>query len=514
MKITFFFATFENLGIAYLSAVLKNSGFSVDLVFSHKQNPTKSVLGKALFKSEEMLCDELLETNPAIIAFSSNTDTYSRDIKLARMVKAKNPDVPIIFGGIHPTSVPEYVIAEDAVDYVCVGEGEGAMLDLAIALRDNADDTNVANIWAKKNGKVYRNPVRKLIENLDTLPFPDKEMFHRNSAQHSGRSYYVLVGRGCYNKCTYCFNSLMRKLYADVSPKYLRHRSVENVMAELIEVKKKYNPTDILFIDDVFYYGKEWMKEFFAEYKKHINLPIVCNMYADFITDEIVQLYKDAAGGSCSIVIALETINYDIRKKIFKRNETNESIINAFNILRKHKVYTYTNVIMNIPTQDKTELIDTAIFFNKNKVDSVNPLSLRYYPQMEITKTAFEKGLITAEDIERINTGIDLKPEGFHKEKLNINIFIIIFIAGYLPKKVLDFFLRKLATSKNNKLFIISMVFYWIFMDTFKQLVFGKGPLKGFVFITLKSILHKNIHHIKNCPKNVRAYIRHKKRTR
>lgn len=510
MKVTFFYSLYEYLGIAYMSAVLKKSGFLVDRVFSKQDRAAKTSLGKALYKSEEMYCDEILATNPDLIAFSSMSDTYSRELNLARIIKRKAPSKPIIFGGVHPTSVPECVISESAVDYVCVGEGEEAILDLVTAMRDKKSTTDIPNIWAKKEGKIFRNDVRPLIKDLDALPFYDKELFAGNNVmQLFGKFYGVIAGRGCYNRCTYCYNSLWRDIYKNASPKYVRHRSVDDVISELIYAKEKYKANYIYFHDDIFFYGHDWMDDFLAKYEKYINLPLHCNLYVSFVTDELVKKIKSAANGDCTIVIAAESMNYDTRKNIFDRKETNETIIKAHNILRQNQVLISNDIIINLPIEDENkQLIETAVFFNEYKMDSLKIFSLRYYPNLKITQKAFEKGILSEEDMNKINQGIDCNNIAAAK-KVNNNLVILLLVAGLLPKRVLVFCLEKMAKRKDSKIFIISMAFYYLLVSIKKQIF---NPRKGNLILLFFSAFIDNILYLlRKSPKNIIAHIRKSK---
>ena len=114
-----------------------------------------------------------------LIGFSVISDTYGWACQIAGEL-IKRIDIPVIFGGIHPTSVPDIVIKEDFVDYVCAGEGEEAMVELCDALQQGKDTTSIRNVWTKRNGRIIKNPLRPLISDLDSLPFPDKELYYKD----------------------------------------------------------------------------------------------------------------------------------------------------------------------------------------------------------------------------------------------------------------------------------------------------------------------------------------------
>jgi anaerobic magnesium-protoporphyrin IX monomethyl ester cyclase len=146
-------------------------------------------LGK-LFSHDDYLVNKLIGLNPDIIAFSSVTDWFSWNIDFAKKIKKKLSKVPIIFGGIHATSSPDFLLKYEEIDYVCVGEGEFAFCEFVDAMEKNQDVSNIPNI----SGKGFKNPPRKLIENLDSLPFPDKSLFYESEPYFSN-VYTIMASR-------------------------------------------------------------------------------------------------------------------------------------------------------------------------------------------------------------------------------------------------------------------------------------------------------------------------------
>ena len=108
---------------------------------------------------------------PDLIAFSVVSDNFPWAVRLSEKIK-KVFDVPIVFGGVHPTSVPEYVLKYSKADYVIMGEGEDAIVDLADNLAHSSICRTIPNVWAKDGDEIVKNDVRPLIEDLDSLPFP------------------------------------------------------------------------------------------------------------------------------------------------------------------------------------------------------------------------------------------------------------------------------------------------------------------------------------------------------
>ena len=145
----------EPLGIMYLSSVLKEAGHQVDIA-----------IAKDVFTEMERF-------KPHIVGFSVMTGSQDIFIKLSREIKKKFNTLTLM-GGPHPTFFPE-VIEEPGLDMICIGEGEGAMVDLANRMERGEPVTDIENLWIKKDGNIYKNGIRPFISDLGTIPFPDRK---------------------------------------------------------------------------------------------------------------------------------------------------------------------------------------------------------------------------------------------------------------------------------------------------------------------------------------------------
>jgi radical SAM superfamily enzyme YgiQ (UPF0313 family) len=203
MKIMFVYPAFENIGIEYLSSVLNSAGFRTRLAFDPRlfDDPFIKLrrLGK-IFSYERALLKKIEDYAPQLVVFSVVSADYRWALSLAERIKTVSP-AHITFGGIHPSSAPEEVIGRNCVDSVVIGEGEFALLDLANSLRSGKTDYSIKNIWFKKDSQVIRNPLRPYIDDLDSLPFPDKELYYRELPRYRS-GYTIITRRGCINNCS------------------------------------------------------------------------------------------------------------------------------------------------------------------------------------------------------------------------------------------------------------------------------------------------------------------------
>ena len=247
--------------ISILSSVLKKAGFSnidlFDTTFYQSDGLSKDEdrvkVGQVQpfnfderrikLKSTDMYKDFEEKVNkfkPNIIFASIVEDTFPIFINFMNIIK--NKKIPCLAGGVFPSSAPERVIKLDFVDYVCRGEGEGALVDLANALEEGKDTANIANLWVKKNGKVVaKNPIRPALD-VNTLPVQDLSIFedislHRPMMGKIYRMAPVETQRGCPYTCRFCNSPEKNEFYnAQKAGRFFRKRTMKQLPEELIDI--------------------------------------------------------------------------------------------------------------------------------------------------------------------------------------------------------------------------------------------------------------------------------------
>ncbi|MFH1519975.1 MAG: radical SAM protein [Candidatus Omnitrophota bacterium] len=473
MHITFVHSHYENLGIEYISAYLKKAGHTTSLLFEPALFRTffahNKTLNKAFSFKKEFL-RKVIKTRPDLVAFSVISDNYQWSCELAREIK-NNLDVIVVFGGIHPTAVPEPVINEDFVDFVIIGEGEETMLELTSALAAAKNISTINNLCFKNNGQIIKNPLRPPIEKLDSIPFPDKDLFFKECPMLVRQSYMVVASRGCKNSCSYCVNDFINRIYKNNS--YYRRRSVRNVIDELAWAKQKYGIKSVTFYDEVFTADKEWLNHFLIEYKDKINRPFFCCIYPKNIDKKMVD--KLAAAGCSSVNIGIQTISEEIRKSILNRYGNNDEIKQAIKLLKQANLYIYANIMLGLPTQTEDELIKTLFFCSENKPDISTIYWLRYYPKTAIIDIAQKQGLLSKKDIDDIEAGKCYAPYAMKGNTFNpklARIGNLMLISGVIPTPVMRFIIRR----KIYRLFPAANMLFpaLVIIAVYKRLFSGK----------------------------------------
>jgi len=337
MKVLFYYRGRESLGIEYLSAVLKRGGHTVELIFDPGLDNNFYWNSKLLkvFHNEELMVEKAERFSPDLVAFSSTTNEYPAVCRVARLLKERL-GVPILVGGIHPTSLPGFVLSNPDIDMICRGEGELALLELADRMEQGKDIVDVQNIWLKgKDGSIVRNELRSLIDDLDTLPFPDKDLFYQYGCFKD--LIQVISGRGCPFSCSYCHNNFCRKMY-EGKGRYIRRRSVGNMISELKFYKEKYSARRLSFQDDLFMMDREWLAEFSEGYIEDIALPFSCNAF---------------------LFIGIDAGNETLRREVLKRNTPIEEIRKSVRLVKKYHIPMELSAVFCFPGETVEQMWET-----------------------------------------------------------------------------------------------------------------------------------------------------------
>ncbi|MHC5035886.1 MAG: B12-binding domain-containing radical SAM protein [Planctomycetota bacterium] len=360
MKILFIYPNVKgqlgfHYGLASLSAVLKRAGHETSLInLNEKVGP---------IPSPEAIGEAVKSARPDLVGFSVVTPQHKVAVQVARALKSAL-DVPILFGGVHATMVPEEIIAEEAVDFVCVGEGEDALLELVDALESEGDLTRIRNIWSKEGGRVHRNPVRPLPDPA-TLPMVDHDLFDFPAlTEAKGGWVGLLSSRGCPFRCSYCFNHRMVERYRTdlgVPVKalgYVRRIPVDTVIAEVETLLGKgLGIRMFIFDDDLFTHDPEYVKAFCRRYREIADVPLTVNAHVKRFDREVAEALK---GAGCRIVkFGVESGSPRIRADVLNRRMSNEEIVSAFGCAHEAGLVTSAFVMVGLPRETPADLEQT-----------------------------------------------------------------------------------------------------------------------------------------------------------
>jgi len=319
--------------------------------------------GPDLTATEEKLFLSLIhDVKPDVIGFTVTAPFIKRIAYLSSLIKSKY-DIPIVWGGPSPTTDPNTCAAY--CDYVCIGEGEKSIVDIATRIDNKLDIKEVNNLAYLQDGELVQNPLHPLIANLDELPM--KDIYPENKFlidddrvvpdfdeinYTRGVKYHLMSSRGCLYSCSYCSEYFVKRLYSP--QKYLRRRSPSNVIEELEQAKKTVNYNVVQFEDEIFSLDYEWLEEFGDLYRKRINTPFECYIYPNKDIKRRLELLKKM--GLFYTCLALQSGSDRINREIFKRPFDKKLYLETAHILKALNIGYYVDVITYNPFETKKDL--------------------------------------------------------------------------------------------------------------------------------------------------------------
>ncbi|MFH1744869.1 MAG: radical SAM protein [bacterium] len=379
---------FFPLGLGYIASFLKEKGHEVIFL--------------DLSKRDLNLLDNPKIFGADLVGISITTPQLGMSEKIINILKAKNPKLPIVVGGIHPSFFMGQFIKDYNVDYVVYGEGEVTMRELCDAVDNNFSGIeNIRGMVFKKNGEIITNPPRELIPDLNSLPFPARELVNYKTylkppglirGLWTERSANITTSRGCPGRCTYCgVNYIFNKTY--------RRRSVDNVISEIDFLIKEYNLDGLYFMDDTFLMNTEWIEEFSEKFiKKKYNIIWSCYGRVDTVNERILKAVKKA--GCVQVEYGIETGSKKVLERI-KKNTDVEKIKKAIKMTKENGLRALGSFIFGFAEDTEEDLKDSINLAREIKLNFSTAFFATPYPASEIYKQAVEENRIIEKDLSK-----------------------------------------------------------------------------------------------------------------
>ncbi len=384
------------LGMGYLASYLeKHTGFTDIRVIDANVHDIKKEIGKM---------------SPDMIGFSSTSNDYGRCIETAKWIK-EILDVPVFIGGVHISTLPTSL--KDCFDFGLIGEGEQTFLELFRLFESRSEFPKselkkISGLVFKEDGRVVFTKPRELIQNIDEIPFPKRELFDMDFylkpkpvfMHVRGIGTNMLTSRGCPYNCVFCST---KKLW-----KVVRMHSAEYVISEMEHILKKYPKVKIISVyDDLFIVNRDRVRrvsEFVVE--RGINKKVMFNVVGrtNLIDDGICMDLR--AMNVRNISFGMESGSQRILSYLKKDTLTVEQNLRAIEICRRHGIRTDGSFIFGSPNETIDDMKKTIDFIYRSNLDSVNVFVLTPFPGTEIWDIAKENGIVS-EDMnwEKIDMG-------------------------------------------------------------------------------------------------------------
>ncbi|HPT39197.1 MAG TPA: cobalamin-dependent protein [Candidatus Omnitrophota bacterium] len=406
------------LGPRNISSFLKQDGHRVEIIFFKNMTSNQKLSSDDV--EEDLLIDLIRAAAPSAVGISVCSPYLKIASQITRRIQ-QELHITVIWGGVHPTIMPEQSIK--IADMVCIGEGEQPMSELMCG-KDPAD---IRGLWFRTEGRIIKNEDRLPIKDLDSLPYPDysnegKYFIEANHVYAADpalcddkglvgswrkglislkNEYYMLASRGCPFKCSYCCNSFLHKKYPE-QDKVVRWRSVNNVIGEIAAITKRFPKIKkIQFYDALFPWDKQWVSEFCREYKKQIKRPFYVSSHPNLLKEENLAMLKRA--GVEIVGFGIESGSERVRREIYDRDVSDTAIINAAKIIHHQKIEPHYYIILDNPFeswQDKEAGLELLLKLPRPFILIIHSLYL--FPKVEVTRKVLSLwfGKISEEQIE------------------------------------------------------------------------------------------------------------------
>jgi radical SAM superfamily enzyme YgiQ (UPF0313 family) len=367
---------------------------------------------------KKLIIRSIKEFQPDLICFTSVTSEYNFISKIAKLIKIEYPSIYLLIGGIYSSLNANNAI-KGSFNAVCIGEGEYPTLELVKQLEAGKKPSKIQNLWIKTENKVEKNSTRDFYQDLDSFPFPDRDMWEKWIFNKNTGSQNLLISRGCPFKCSYCYNHAWKKVS---SGNYVRFRSVGNILKEIKELIKKYPYTkDIYFEGDNIGSNFEFIMDLCSGLEKisqkskltfGVNLRIVPNRKYD-------ELFRALKKANFRVNIGLESGSNRIRKKVLRRNYSNGDVIKAVMLAKKYGISVKTFNMVGLPGETLADFKKTVLV---NRICLPNSLFINVfcpYPGTDIYKMSKKMNLLPDKlDPSREFCRPNLVLEEFSKQKI------------------------------------------------------------------------------------------------
>ncbi|MFA6609422.1 MAG: radical SAM protein, partial [Candidatus Omnitrophota bacterium] len=331
-------------GLASIVSIARKNGHEAKVTIVRKKEEYSRVL------------DDIKEFNPKLVGFTAVSSQFGAVKDIASNIKDMSPGIITICGGVHPTINPQCLLESKALDGIFIGESEHSFIEFLDKIDNGRPYQDTDNFAYVKDGKVVANRLKPLINNLDDLPPPDREVYpFEDTLKISGYAPFFF-SRGCPFLCSYCSNHTLAKCYG-LPKNFPRQKSAELSIREIEDTVKRFNVKTVWLLDDIFGMNKKWRQEFCEKYKKRVGIKFICQLRVTVIDDEFIKLLKDT--GCYRIQIGVESGNEYIRNEVMNRRMSQKQIIDAAKIIKKYGIQMNTLNIIGVPGETEEMLWDT-----------------------------------------------------------------------------------------------------------------------------------------------------------
>ncbi len=360
----------------------------------------------------QQLEQKIIEFSPDVAGITTMSFTIIDGMETARLIKKINPKTKVVMGGPHVNIYGQETLNLGSVDFIVLGEGEKIFYDLVMNIDDENKLKQIAGLFFfDKNKNLVHTGLPGLIENLDEIPLPARNLINNNNySSVLGTNKLVttmMTSRGCPYRCIFCDRPHLGKIF--------RARSADNVIAE-IKDSMKYGIREFLMYDDTFTIDR---KRVIDICDKIINqkLDIIWDIRARVNTVDEELLKKLKESGCARIHYGVESGTSKILK-VLNKGITLEEVEKAFALTKKAGIETLGYFMIGSPTETREDILQTIEFMKKIDPDYVHITIITPFPATNLYRMALEEKVIKSDVWREFakNPTLDFKPPIWERE--------------------------------------------------------------------------------------------------
>lgn len=371
------------LGLAYIGAVLEENGHDVKV---YDPAPYENITLEKTLRSFD----------PELVGVTCTTAQMPKGLDMAHIIKNFSKDVPIVLGGVHPTSAPQQTLEFEDVDIVVIGEGEETMRELADSLEKNKDIGEVKGIGYKEDNRIKFTEPRPLIKNLDDIPYPARDLFPMKWYTQrctNLRGLWLsatnqMSSRGCPFTCAYCAS-------AQVWRRKLRTISAGKVVDEMELLLEKYKIEGIGFSDDTFAVNKKRTIKICEEIRnRKLDLVWTVGLRVDTVDEEIIK--ELSKSGCVQISFGVESGSEKVLNALNKGTNPAQTV-RAFKICKKYGIRRLATFMIGNPEETMEDIEKTRKLAHAIDADFAEFFITTPYPGTKLYEMAIQNKWISSE---------------------------------------------------------------------------------------------------------------------
>ncbi|MBU1102470.1 B12-binding domain-containing radical SAM protein [Patescibacteria group bacterium] len=375
-----------SLGLAYVAAFLRSrTNDQIEILDTEVEGLNYGQIKDRIKKAKADVC-----------GLTCPTPTMAHVGRLVKLIKEILPASQTVLGGIHPSVMPEQSLRETGADFAIFGEGEITFYELIESFKQNQPEfSKIAGLAWRSGEKITINEPRRLIQSLDDLPFPARDLFNLplyysapTKKVSEENATPILTSRGCPFNCIHCCSRVVWR-------GQLRFRSAQNVLAEIEECIKKYNLKEFNFFDDTFTVNRERVMEICQGLiDRRLNISWICFSRANTIDQELIKIMEQA--GCKKISFGLESGSQEILN-LMRKNTTLQMAHQAVQIVAENNIAVHASFMLGNVGETEETIKETIKFAKSLPLDNATFFITSPFPGTDLYTIAKQIGSINSQ---------------------------------------------------------------------------------------------------------------------